>query len=155
MIRVDCEKTEERFCALAEAAFELLSLSGSAVVEVDFVSEDEIRSVNAATRGVDKVTDVLSFPALSEIKPFTMENYPFETNENGEVALGNIIICEPVAVSQAAEYGHSVLRERCYLFTHGLMHLLGYDHIEDADKAVMREREEAVLARCGIERNTD
>lgn len=152
MIRVDCENAPKEFSLLADAACECLSLSGNAVVEVDFVSEDEIRAVNAETRGIDRVTDVLSFPSLDGILPFTEQNYPFETNENGEVMLGNIIICDAVARRQAAEYGHSESRERCYLFVHGLMHLLGYDHIEDADRAVMREKEEAVLGRCGIER---
>lgn len=153
MLRVDCEKYEGDFSALAKAAFEVLNLDGNAVVEVDFVTKDEIHDLNLRTRGVDRATDVLSYPALDEIKPFAKENYPFDYDEEtGEIGLGSIVICEAVAKEQAKEYGHSVRRENCYLFTHGLMHLMGYDHIEEADRAVMREKEEAVLCRCGITR---
>lgn len=153
MLRVDCEKYEDDFSALAKAAFEVLNLDGNAVVEVDFVSKDEIHDLNLRTRGVDRATDVLSYPVLDEIKPFTKANYPFDYDEEtGEIGLGSIVICEAVAAEQAQEYGHSVRRENCYLFTHGLMHLMGYDHIEETDRAVMREKEEAVLGRCGITR---
>lgn len=153
MLRVDCEKYEDDFSALAKAAFEVLDLDGNAVVEVDFVSKDEIHDLNLRTRGVDRATDVLSYPALDAIKPFTKANYPFDYDEEtGEIELGSIVICEAVAEEQAQEYGHSVRRENCYLFTHGLMHLMGYDHIEETDRAVMREKEEAVLNRCGITR---
>ena len=153
MLRVDCEKYEDDFSALAKAAFGVLGLDGNAVVEVDFVTKDEIHELNLRTRGVDRATDVLSYPALDEIKPFTKENYPFDYDEEtGEIELGSIVICEAVAEEQAQEYGHSARRENCYLFTHGLMHLMGYDHIEESDRAVMREKEEAVLNRCGITR---
>ena len=153
MLRVDCEKYNDDFTALARAAFEILNLSGDAAVEVDFVTKDEIHDLNLRTRGVDRATDVLSYPALDEIKPFTKANYPFDYDEEtGEVELGSIVICEAVAEEQATEYGHPVRRENCYLFTHGLMHLIGYDHIEEADRAVMREKEEAVLKACGITR---
>ncbi len=156
MIRVDCPESEaELFQELATAAFELLSLDGEAYVEVDYVSGEEIRQINAVNRGVDRETDVLSFPSLNEIKAFTRENFPFECNERDEVALGSIIICENVAAAQAQEYGHSERREKCYLFTHGLMHLLGYDHEVDSDKARMREAEEKTLARCGIKREEE
>lgn len=153
MLRVDCEKYEDDFSSLAKAAFGVLNLDGNAVVEVDFVTKDEIHELNLRTRGVDRATDVLSYPALDEIKPFTKENYPFDYDEEtGEIELGSIVICEAVAEEQAQEYGHSVRRENCYLFTHGLMHLMGYDHIEESDRTVMREKEEAVLNRCGITR---
>lgn len=152
MIRVDCSQKSEDFDRIASSAFSVLSLSGNAYVEVDFVSKDEIRMVNNSTRGVDKVTDVLSFPALESIRPFVKENYPYECNEKGEITLGNIVICLDVAKEQANEYGHSLQRETCYLFTHGLMHLLGYDHIEESDKALMRDAEERVLSAVGITR---
>ena len=153
MLRVDCEKYQEDFNALAKAAFEILNLAGDATVEVDFVTKDEIHDLNLRTRGVDRATDVLSYPALDEIKPFTKENYPFDYDEEtNAVELGSIVVCEEVAAEQAEEYGHSVRRENCYLFTHGLMHLMGYDHVKEADRAVMREKEEAALKACGITR---
>lgn len=78
MLRVDCEKYYDVFSALAECAFTKLGLKGDAVAEADFVTAEEIRDLNRETRGVDRETDVLSFPALNEIKPFTKENYPFD-----------------------------------------------------------------------------
>jgi probable rRNA maturation factor len=153
MIIIDSENKLPLFEKVSQTAFETLGLEGDCCVEVDFVSEEEIRELNAQTRNVDKVTDVLSYPALDEIMPFTATNYPFEYNaQSKSVALGNIVICEAVAKSQAIEYGHSEEREKAYLFLHGLLHLLGYDHIEDDDKKVMREKEEKVLNRLGITR---
>ncbi len=153
MLRVDCLKYNEDFEALASATCETLGLSGDAVVEVDFVSKEEIHELNLSTRGVDRVTDVLSYPALNNIKPFTKQNYPFDYNdETREVELGSIVICSDIAKEQSVEYRHSERRENCYLFVHGLMHLMGYDHIEDSDRAVMREKEEIVLNKCGIVR---
>ncbi len=152
MIRVECECESSAFSALADATEKHLSLSGNAYVEVIFVDRDEIRQLNADTRNIDRATDVLSYPALDEITVFDREHYPYECNENGEVSLGSIVICNEVAVEQAREYGHSVERETCYLFTHGLMHLLGYDHIEEDDRIEMRKHEEFVLGACNITR---
>lgn len=153
MLRVDCEKYYDVFSALAECAFTKLGLKGDAVAEADFVTAEEIRELNRETRGVDRETDVLSFPALNGIKPFTKENYPFDYDaEKGEVNLGNIVICSEVASRQAEEYGHGELRENCYLFVHGLLHLLGYDHIEEKDRALMREKEELILSSQNIVR---
>ena len=112
-----------------------------------------MRALNKRTRGVDNSTDVLSYPALDEIHPFTYENYPFEYDDyNNGVMLGSIVICREVAEEQAAEYGHSVTREMTYLFLHGLLHLLGYDHEKEEDKRIMRDTEEKVLGAIGINR---
>ena len=95
---------------------------------------------------MDSATDVLSFPMLDAIKPFTKENYPFDYDtKTDSVFIGSILICESVARRQAQEYGHGFEREHAYLFLHGLLHLLGYDHIADEDKKAMREREEQIL----------
>lgn len=153
MFKVESKYYSEIFSRLADTAFKLLGLSGDASVEVEFVDADEIKELNSRTRGVDRSTDVLSYPALDEIKPFTKDNYPYDYDcERGEVVLGSIVICGEAAKKQAAEYGHSVERENCYLFVHGLMHLLGYDHIEENDRAAMREKEELVLSACNITR---
>ena len=95
---------------------------------------------------------MLSYPALTEIMPLTADNYPFDGDGEGRVFLGSVVICRAVAERQAAEYGHSAEREETYLFTHGLLHLLGYDHIEEEDRRVMREAEERVLSAIGITR---
>ena len=141
------------FAAAAAEAFAALGLAGEAEVEVTFVGEAEIRELNARTRGVDKATDVLSFPMLDAIKPFTAANYPFDVDPaSGRVSLGSVVICEAVALRQAEEYGHAAEREKTYLFTHGLLHLLGYDHIEEEDRRLMRAAEERVLSAIGITR---
>ena len=150
MITLTGEYTEEMAAAAAET-FRALSLSGEASAEVVFADEEEIRELNAGTRGVDKVTDVLSYPALTEIMPLTADNYPFDGDGEGRVFLGSVVICRAVAERQAAEYGHSAEREETYLFTHGLLHLLGYDHVDEGeDKRLMRSREKAICARLGI-----
>lgn len=142
-------QTPKDFKRAADETFTALGLIGEAAVEVEFVSKEEIRQLNARTREVDKVTDVLSYPMLDEIKEFIPENYPYDSEE-GKVMLGSIVICGDVAEEQAKEYGHSVTREQTYLFVHGLLHLLGYDHIEEEDRAVMREKEERILSAIGI-----
>lgn len=140
----------DNFARAADAAFAALSLAGEAEVEVNFVTEEEICELNARTRDTDRVTDVLSYPMLDEIRPFTRENYPFDVDpENGRVPLGSIVICRDVAARQAEEYGHSRDREETYLFVHGLLHLLGYDHMTEEDKSVMREAEERILSAIG------
>lgn len=123
-------------------------------IELLFVSEDEIRALNADTRGVDKVTDVLSFPTLDGIKdkPICGKEHPFDVDEKGNLLLGSVVICVQRAKEQAEEYGHSYNRELHYLFVHGVMHCLGYDHMEDGEKAEMRAREESVLQKLGIGR---
>ncbi len=116
---------------------ERLSLS------VSFVGKDEIHELNREYRGVDSVTDVLSFPQ------FDREEYD---RGWGEISLGDVVICEEKAKEQAAEYGHSFERELIYLFTHSVLHLLGYDHMEEAEKKEMREAEERVMKELGLER---
>ncbi len=155
MIKIDTViENFEQFEEIAKETFTVLSLSGEAVVEVDIVTKDEIKEINSSQRGIDKPTDVLSFPALYEIKEFNQRNYPFEYDEErGAVTLGSIIICDEIAREQAEEYGHSYNRELCYLFTHGLLHLLGYDHIKDDDKTVMREKEEKILTSLNVTRS--
>ena len=145
------------FERIADAASDYFSLEGGAEAELVFCDEARIRELNASTRGVDKVTDVLSYPLLTlecgRYASFTQSNFPLDTNpESGRVSLGSIVICDSVAKKQAEEYGHGEERERGYLFLHGLLHLLGYDPIKDEDKAAMRKAEEDVLFKAGIEK---
>lgn len=152
MIKLTGEATEEMIAA-ADEAFVRLGLEGDCVAEIVYEDKEEMRALNKRTRGVDSATDVLSYPALDEIVPFTYENYPFEYDDyNNGVMLGSIVICREVAEEQAKEYGHSSVREMTYLFLHGLLHLLGYDHMTDEDKAKMREKEEEILSAIGVNR---
>ena len=152
MIKVTGEGTEEMQKA-ADAAFGLLELEGDALVEAEFVDGAEIRALNSRTRGIDRETDVLSFPALDEIRPFTYENYPFEYDDyNHGVMLGSIAICREISEKQAEEYGHSRERELAFLTAHSMLHLFGYDHMEEEERAVMEEKQRELLNGLGITR---
>ncbi len=134
------------FLRLAGIVYDELKLEGNAFVDVELIDDEQMHSLNNTARHVDSTTDVLSFPALEEIKPFTQKNYPndFDRMQNA-VILGDIAINTDAAARQAKEFGTGE-REINYLFVHGLLHLLGYDHINDDDKKIMREAEERVLA---------
>lgn len=123
-------------------------------VELVFVDEEEIKSLNAEQRGIDKVTDVLSFPTMDGIlqKPLYKKERFADVDEEGNLLIGSIVVCCQRAKEQAEEYGHSYERELNYLIVHGVMHCLGYDHIDEEDKKLMREKEEFILQKIGITR---
>ena len=113
-------------------------------ISVTFVQPDEIQSLNREYRGIDRVTDVLSFPQFADLAE--------ELPEVGEICLGDVVICKDRAEEQAKEFGHSFERELVYLFTHSVLHLLGYDHMEEDEKKVMRQREEEIMEQIGLMR---
>lgn len=119
-------------------------------VDITMVAAEEIHRVNLETRQVDKSTDVLSFPALEIAdNKFNYDNYLDELSpEDGKLYLGEILICREIMCEQATEYGHSKERECAFLITHGLLHLLGCDHIEEKDKAIMRAKEKVILTKA-------
>ena len=146
------EFPQERVQALEDAMQDFVQTDVCLAVEFSFVDEEEIRRLNCEMRGMDKVTDVLSFPSLDGIKGEKIlgAEHPFEMDEEGNLLLGSIAVCCQRAKEQAEEYGHSYERELHYLLVHGIMHCLGYDHITDEERAEMREKEEQVLGRLGI-----
>ena len=111
-------------------------------IEVDllFVDNEAIREMNLEYRDKDSATDVLSFPMYEPDE---------EIDDEEEVLLGDIVISLERAQEQCEEYGHSLEREVMYLLVHGLLHLAGYDHMEEEDKKVMRAQEEKLLAQIG------
>lgn len=113
-------------------------------LSVTFVGLDEIHELNREYRGVDRPTDVLSFPQFEDLEE--------ELPEVGEICLGDVVICREKAEEQAEEFGHSFERELVYLFTHSVLHLLGYDHMEEDEKKVMRQREEEIMEHIGLMR---
>ena len=120
--------------------------------ELSFADEEEIRTLNREYRGVDAVTDVLSFPAL-EGKEGKVVFSEFDRNpETGKLMLGDVVLCRARAAEQAEEYGHSLEREIGYLELHSLLHLVGFDHMTEEDRRAMREAEEKILAKVGLER---
>lgn len=143
------EDKEKLAAALAGVADSDIPL----VVELSLVGEEEIKTLNRTFRNIDRVTDVLSFPALALQAGAAIKgaDYPAETEE-GTLLLGSIAICKKRAEEQAAEYGHSYARELTYLAVHGVLHCLGYDHEEESDKKIMREREESVMRALSLAR---
>lgn len=123
-------------------------------LEVLIADEEEIRRLNREQRGIDKVTDVLSFPSMEDIRgeELLCEEHGDELDEEGRLFVGSVVICEKRAREQAEEYGHPYERELYYLAVHGAMHCLGYDHMTDGDKAQMRKKEEAALRNINLER---
>lgn len=120
-----------------------------AEVSLTIVDEDEIQNLNREYRGNDSVTDVLSFPMFETIEDLKAE---LSDDEREEILIGDVVICYEQAMRQAEEYETGSKRELLYLFVHSMMHLLGYDHMNEEDKALMREHEEAVLNAMGINR---
>lgn len=116
--------------------------------EINVLVTDEkgIQAVNQASRGIDKATDVLSFPMFELTAgqlPESWEDYL--DPESGLCPLGDMALCLPIASAQAQQFGHSVKREIGYLTIHSMLHLLGYDHLDEGtQKAAMRAREEAI-----------
>lgn len=111
-------------------------------ISVTFVDMDEIHQLNRDYREVDRPTDVLSFPQFYDLEE--------EIPEVGEICLGDVVICKDKAAEQAEEFGHSFEREIIYLFVHSVLHLLGYDHMEEDEKACMRAREEEIMEHLGV-----
>lgn len=153
LLAVD-EALDEDFSALQNALEGVVEADIDLAMEVVFVGEDEIRALNNDTRGIDKVTDVLSYPTLDNIKgkPLKKADYPLDIDEDGRLFIGSVAVCIKRAKEQAEEYGHSFTRELFYLITHGVFHCLGYDHMTDEERAEMREKEESVLSKIGINR---
>ena len=123
---------------------ELEALYPQTEVDITLVDDAAIHELNRTYRGIDRPTDVLSF-ALDE-----GEEEPEVDDDEIEHLLGDVIISAPTAVRQGEEYGHGLEREMTYLAVHGMLHLLGYDHMEEKDKLIMRKREEEVLRRLDL-----
>ena len=111
-------------------------------VSVSFVTNEEIKNINSRFRNIDKETDVLSFPMDFE---FLEEGMPF--------ILGDIIISTEKSIEQAQEFGHSIDREILYLVCHSVFHLLGYDHIEESDRIIMRNKEKETMKLMEVFKN--
>ena len=120
------------------------------------VSKAFIHDLNLSTRGVDRATDVLSYPT-TDIKAgevLNLDNYKFDIDPmDNSLLVGEIFICNEVAKAQAKKYNHSYRREFCFLFLHGVLHCLGYDHIEENDRVLMEQVQKQILDKCKITRD--
>ena len=123
-----------------------------AEISITLVDNEAIREINNEQRGIDKATDVLSFPML-EFDEDGNADGEYETDGNF-IVLGDIVISMERAREQSIEYGHSFLREVAFLTAHSMLHLLGYDHVDDEEgERIMNEKQENVLTSLGITRN--
>ncbi len=111
--------------------------SADLYIDLAFLTPEEIKEINAEYRGIDKVTDVLSFPSLAAA-PYTKESYPYDYDEAYHALyFGQIFLCIDKAKEQAEEYGNTLYHEAAYLFAHSVLHLCGYDHQNEADEKQM------------------
>ena len=126
-------------------------------VELLITDEDTVKDINSQYRNIDKTTDVLSFPNVDWDSPADYNSASFKDEyllspENGLLMLGQIVLNDSRIISQANDYGHSVKREYAFLIAHSMLHLLGYDHMEDDEREVMEEKQREYLLKLGIER---
>lgn len=125
------------------AVLKLENFEGPAEISVTFTDNEQIRKLNAQYRDKDTATDVLSFPMG--------ENGVYDTNhDTGAKILGDIVLSMEKAMEQAETFGHSLQRETAYLTAHSVLHLLGYDHMENMERVRMREKEEQVMEQLGL-----
>jgi len=144
---------------VADACFDAEGVKGAGFC-VRIVNDDQIRALNLAQRGIDSPTDVLSFPAVSYPQGKTARDCPRRVSREYDPAmdcanLGDCVINLGRARTQAEEYGHSLRRELAYLTAHSAFHLMGYDHMNEEEKAAMRSMEERALHAVGITREGD
>lgn len=130
-------------------------------VSVIFVDNEEIREINKEHRNMDKSTDVLSFPMLDypdgKVYKDAYKDNKFSSSDldDGKLVIGDIVLSIEKAKEQSEGFGHSFLRELCYLTVHSVLHLLGYDHMEEEEKQTMRKREEEILEKFNITRDAN
>ena len=125
-------------------ALELEDIHSEPEIGVHIVDNEEIKKLNKKFRSVDKETDVLSFPMIE------FDEQPKDILIKKNILLGDIVISWPKVCEQAKEYGHTIEREIGFLTAHGILHLLGYDHISSEDEKIMLDKQEFILAKVGL-----
>ena len=136
---------EEKYLKIMKTTLDILKYNLDPIVSVAFVDNKYIHKINKKYRGIDRPTDVISFAFLDNDPE--REKVLHSVNV---VALGDIYISVEKAKEQAEEYGHSLDRELQFLFTHGLLHLLGFDHMNEEDEKVMFELQDKILDKVGV-----
>ena len=131
------DEYEDLFNEYYVKIFEKLALKGEYITDVTIVNNKTIHKINREFRNVDRPTDVISFAFLDDQKEKELKG--------GPINLGQIIISFEKAEEQAKEYGHSLRREMIFLFVHGMLHLLGYDHMKEEDEKVMFKLQDDIL----------
>lgn len=153
------EGFEELARSVCERVLDTEKCPYEAEISITVTDNEGIRDLNRRFREIDAPTDVLSFPMTDFPAPAAYDILEDEAAdcfnpETGELLLGDIIISEERAREQAEAYGHSLKRELAFLMAHSMLHLLGYDHMQPEEAAVMEQKQEAVLQSLGITRET-
>lgn len=147
---------EELAKEVAEAVLEEECCPYEAEINLLLTEDEQIHQMNLEFRGIDRPTDVLSFPMIDYELPgefaFLEEREDCFNPESGELVLGDIVISKNKVLQQAEEYGHSIKREFAFLIAHSMLHLIGYDHIEEGERILMEEEQKRILAGLGISR---
>ena len=144
--------TKDLIKKCAKAALDYMNFRSDVEISVMLTDNEGIRVLNSLHRGIDRATDVLSFPMFEyDEDGEIIEDYA-EFNEMGELCLGDIVISVERAYEQAEEYGHSVKREYAFLITHSMLHLMGYDHMVPEEAEVMEEHQRRILDVLKIKR---
>ncbi len=151
------ETLKQNLASVEQQVYAFLLAPKSVKVNLKFVSPEEIRTLNKTTRGIDRVTDVLSYPYTNvkvgqklKLKDYVCDIDPTDH----KLLLGDIVLCVERAKEQAKEYGHSVKREICFLFCHAMLHLMGYDHIKPEDEKIMTAKQTEILNSLNITRDS-
>ncbi|NLM44528.1 MAG: rRNA maturation RNase YbeY [Clostridiales bacterium] len=135
-----------------KAVLEFENCNDNYEISISFVDNEEIKDLNKQYRNIDAPTDVLSFPMLEFNKKSNDETIVKEVFIDEEIPLGDIVISTEKVIEQAKEYGHGQDRELAFLLVHGMLHLLGYDHIQESDEIIMRKKQEEILELLNIKR---
>ena len=146
---------EEIANLVVNAALDYVQCPYEAEISLLITHDEEIREMNREHREIDRATDVLSFPMLEFETPGDFSAISEETSdafdpESGELMLGDIVISADRVAAQAEEYGHSPKREYAFLIAHSMLHLLGYDHIEETERKLMEDRQRGIMEKAGI-----
>ncbi len=135
-----------------KTGLDYMNFDDNSEISIMFVDNDEIHALNKLHRGIDRATDVLSFPLFEYDEEGNIMKDECDFGENGELILGDIVISLERAKEQAEEYGHSFEREVGFLTAHSLLHLLGYDHMTPDDEKEMFAYQEEILKLCNLSR---
>lgn len=145
----DTEEVLKKVLASVEETVDIDERILGSNISVTITDNDAIKEINNEYRRIDKETDVLSFPMFEYDTP----GMPLEIFPEEELILGDIVISVDKCKEQAEEYGHSLLREFAFLFTHGMLHILGFDHEIEEDRVLMEKYQDLVLNNCNITRD--
>lgn len=145
-LKIECLDKKISTRKISKAVYSVLGQKSKFKAEVVFHNAEEMNNLNRTTRGVDSVTDVLSYPSMEGIRGLVLTPEQCKTELEGKyIFLGSIVLCDEKIAQQANELGHNVKRERDYLIVHGMLHLFGYDHMTEQDKKQMRAKEKQIM----------